>query len=217
VQTTYKRIKENDYAFPEGVEIPSCAKKLIRRILTSIPEQRPTLQEILEDEFFVNSYIPRSLPLSALSSAPTFSSSRMAQESSSRHPLADTTNTHTLAATGGKERKVEDVIAEAKAQIAMAAKPLPTLFSQLAVRPAHVITSPAEDIADVFHDMKKTKETSPEESAKENCENDVMADSMGTRKRLRSPFRNTGLTEKSPVKQRARRSNLSAFPSPLSC
>ena len=40
----------------------------------------------------------------------------------------------------------------------------------------------------------------------------MVADGMGTRKRLRSPFRNASIADKSPAKQRARRSHLSTPP-----
>lgn len=218
VQATYKRIKENDYAFPEGVEISHSAKSLIRKILTSIPEERPTLQEIMSDEFF-NSYIPHSLPVSALSTIPTFSSSRMAQDASGapRLPLNDRTNTLTSTVPGGKEKKkVEDVIAEAKAQIALATKPMSAHPLPIARAVAtHIVTSPAGDIADIFDTKKAKHAAQPEEFGIENREpgalpttDAMVADSMGTRKRLRSPFRNASIADKSPTKQRARRSHL---------
>jgi serine/threonine protein kinase len=215
VQTTYQRIKDNDYTFPEGVDIPHSAKSLIQRILTSIPEQRPTLQEIMEDDFFVASPVPRSLPLSALTTAPTFSSSyttairKTETAPSARYPLTDTTNTMSVAALA-RDKKVEVAIAEAKAQLALACKPVPAL-SQPAVRTA--THSPTEDLAAIFHDTKKAK---PAEDivSEENAVGSEFADAMlaastdpATRKRLRSPYRNTDIAlEKSPAKQRPRRS-----------
>ncbi len=43
VKKTYKRIKLNNYTFPEHVKVPSSAKDLISRILKSDPSERITL------------------------------------------------------------------------------------------------------------------------------------------------------------------------------
>lgn len=178
----------------------------------------------MNDEFF-NNHIPHSLPASALSTVPTFSSSRMAQDASGapRLPLNDRTNTLlTSTVPGGKEKKkVEDVIAEAKAQIALATKPVSAHPLPIARAVAtHIVTSPPGDIADIFDTKKAKHAAQPEEFGIENREpgalpttDAMVADSMGTRKRLRSPFRNASIADKSPAKQRARRSHLSTPPS----
>lgn len=52
VKKTYKRIKMNDYSFPEHSDVSDEAKDLISRILKSDPEERLKLNEILNHEFF---------------------------------------------------------------------------------------------------------------------------------------------------------------------
>ena len=52
VKSTYKLIKANTYSFPDRIHISDCAKSLIRRILRTEPELRPTIDELLQDEFF---------------------------------------------------------------------------------------------------------------------------------------------------------------------
>eukprot|EP00667_Euglena_gracilis_P013821 EG_transcript_14276 len=52
VKSTYKRIRENAYSFPESLAISSQARHLIRRILQAQPENRPSLADIEADPFF---------------------------------------------------------------------------------------------------------------------------------------------------------------------
>mmetsp|Transcript_109011 Transcript_109011/g.188733 ORF Transcript_109011/g.188733 Transcript_109011/m.188733 type:complete len:915 (-) Transcript_109011:2719-5463(-) len=52
VKTTYKKIKTVNYSFPETLHISSTARHLIRRILQSQPEHRPSLADIEADAFF---------------------------------------------------------------------------------------------------------------------------------------------------------------------
>jgi len=47
VKKTYKRIKLNNYVFPEHVSVSPLAKDLISRILKSNPEERPSLEEVI--------------------------------------------------------------------------------------------------------------------------------------------------------------------------
>eukprot|EP00808_Paulinella_micropora_P019064 g795.t1 len=62
VKSTYKRIQSNSYNFPPGVRLSRAARHLITRILSPVPEQRPSLAEIRNDEFFHQSPFPASLP-----------------------------------------------------------------------------------------------------------------------------------------------------------
>lgn len=52
VKCTYKRIRKNEYSFPEHVSISEEARSLISRILIPCPEARPTIEQIREDLFF---------------------------------------------------------------------------------------------------------------------------------------------------------------------
>mmetsp|Transcript_12033 Transcript_12033/g.33840 ORF Transcript_12033/g.33840 Transcript_12033/m.33840 type:complete len:934 (-) Transcript_12033:498-3299(-) len=52
VRSTYRRIRSNAYYFPEGVPLSDAATDLIRKILRTEPETRPTLAEMLHHPFF---------------------------------------------------------------------------------------------------------------------------------------------------------------------
>jgi serine/threonine protein kinase len=53
VKATYKRIKANDYCFPDAVPLSDDAKHLVRWALSPAPEHRPTLSQILSHPFVV--------------------------------------------------------------------------------------------------------------------------------------------------------------------
>ena len=66
VKTTYKRIKDNHYAFPlpshkQYKPVSAAAKSLIRRILCTDPSRRPTVKEMREDVFFSQSPVVEGL------------------------------------------------------------------------------------------------------------------------------------------------------------
>ncbi len=52
VKQTYKRIRENNYSFPENVTISDIARDLISKILVPDPLARPTIDQILDHDFF---------------------------------------------------------------------------------------------------------------------------------------------------------------------
>ena len=90
VKLTYRKIKANSYSFPDHVPTSRAARDLITRILHPNPDCRPTLAQIRSHEFFSKGTIPTSLPLSALTVAPKFSSSGSSKSSargSSTQPL----------------------------------------------------------------------------------------------------------------------------------
>ena len=53
IKSTYKLIRANSYSFPDRLEISDGAKRLTRRILQTRPELRPSIEEILQDEWFL--------------------------------------------------------------------------------------------------------------------------------------------------------------------
>lgn len=71
VKTTYKRIRMNNYSFPESVQISSPARDLIQRILNNDPARRPTIDEILQHPWLNSTQIPRLLPPSTLACPPS--------------------------------------------------------------------------------------------------------------------------------------------------
>ena len=73
VKATYKRILANEYSFPREVPISDAGKDIIRRMLQSRPQDRPSLCEIAGHPFFTESKIPRSLPSNATHVAPIWS------------------------------------------------------------------------------------------------------------------------------------------------
>ncbi|KAL4164359.1 hypothetical protein KRP22_004225 [Phytophthora ramorum] len=66
VKATYKRIRANQYDFPETVQVSKSAQSLIRGILRSDPGARPSLEQILKHPFLADELIPTSLPRTAL-------------------------------------------------------------------------------------------------------------------------------------------------------
>ncbi|KAF8679737.1 Serine threonine-protein kinase [Rhizoctonia solani] len=72
VKTIYKRIRDNQYEFPPERPISPDAQNLISAILTPIPEERPSLIEILEHPFFTQGIVPSHIPISAQDVAPSF-------------------------------------------------------------------------------------------------------------------------------------------------
>ena len=67
VKTTYIKIKKADFSFPITSKISLGAKNIIKKILILDPKKRPTLNNILSDEFFNQGIaIPKLLPLSTL-------------------------------------------------------------------------------------------------------------------------------------------------------
>ena len=52
VRSTYRRIRSNAYFFPEGTPISEEAVDLIRQVLRTEPDKRPTLDEMLDHPFF---------------------------------------------------------------------------------------------------------------------------------------------------------------------
>lgn len=72
VKKTYNLIKMNAYSFPDQVSVSPEAKSLITQILKSDPTRRPTLNEILQHEFFhLSNSIPKLLPVSTLAVPPS--------------------------------------------------------------------------------------------------------------------------------------------------
>ncbi|KAG2523484.1 hypothetical protein JM16_002255 [Phytophthora kernoviae] len=66
VKATYKRIRANQYDFPETAHVSRSAQSLVRGILRSDPGARPSLEQILKHPFLANEFIPTALPRTAL-------------------------------------------------------------------------------------------------------------------------------------------------------
>jgi len=71
ISITYQKIMQNEYSFPEGSSLSLEAEDLIRKLLHPEAQLRPSIEQILEHDFFQNKIIPSSLPLYALNIQPT--------------------------------------------------------------------------------------------------------------------------------------------------
>lgn len=73
-------------AFPFQ-HINPVAASLIQKMLQTDPSARPTIHELLNDEFFTSGYIPTRLPITCLTIPPRFSIAPSSLDPSSRKPL----------------------------------------------------------------------------------------------------------------------------------
>ncbi|XP_038618705.1 serine/threonine-protein kinase PLK1 [Tachyglossus aculeatus] len=85
LKETYIRIKKNEYSIPKHVN--PVAASLIQKMLRLDPSTRPTVVELLNDEFFTSGYIPARLPTTCLTIAPRFSIAPNSLDHSGRKPL----------------------------------------------------------------------------------------------------------------------------------
>ena len=69
----YRRIRDNEYEFPNDSSISIHVQELIQQILTPDPSKRPTLHEIVDHQFFTEGTVPSRLPSTAHDSVPDFS------------------------------------------------------------------------------------------------------------------------------------------------
>ena len=68
-----RRIRDNEYEFPNDSSISTHVQELIQQILTPDPSKRPTLHEIVDHLFFTEGTVPSHLPSTAHDSVPDFS------------------------------------------------------------------------------------------------------------------------------------------------
>jgi len=90
LKDTYSRIKRNEYHIPS--KIGPLARNLITKLLQSDPTKRPSVSEILKDDFMTMGYLPARLPTSVLSMAPRFDQKLNASLIARRAPLTDYNN-----------------------------------------------------------------------------------------------------------------------------
>ena len=74
VKARYKRIKLNQYSFPDGTSISQNAKDLIKNKLVTEPEIRLTLEEILVHDFLLNQELLPTILLTSTTIPISFSS-----------------------------------------------------------------------------------------------------------------------------------------------
>jgi len=76
LKETYSRIKKNEYVIPED-RVGNAASDLIIQILQGNPERRPKVNDIINHDFIKIGYIPRHLPVSALTMQPKLTEAQM--------------------------------------------------------------------------------------------------------------------------------------------
>lgn len=89
LKDTYTRIKKNEYHIPSRVG--PLAKALISKLLQHEPMKRPSVGEILKDDFMTLGYMPPRLPVSCLTMAPRFDT-QANQSLIARNPLKEVNN-----------------------------------------------------------------------------------------------------------------------------
>jgi len=82
LKDTYMRIRNNEYAIPARVS--RVASKLIQRLLSEEPGDRPSLQSVLNDDFFTRGYLPTSLPSVCCVAPPKFSNVKNKKKNTKR-------------------------------------------------------------------------------------------------------------------------------------
>ncbi|KAH9836053.1 kinase-like domain-containing protein [Rhodofomes roseus] len=73
VKAIYKRIRDNEYDFPEDRAVSPQVRELVQLILTPDPQQRPTLHEIVDHAWFTSGIVPGYIPATAHDGIPSFS------------------------------------------------------------------------------------------------------------------------------------------------
>ena len=68
----HKRMEKNEYHYHIPSRIGPLARNLIQRLLQYEPARRPSVGEILKDDFMTMGFLPSRLPVSCLTVAPTF-------------------------------------------------------------------------------------------------------------------------------------------------
>jgi polo-like kinase 1 len=72
LKSTYRRIRTNDYSFPEQICISREAKDLIIKILNLDPYKRPKIDDIMVHPFLsANGTVPKLMPVSFLACPPS--------------------------------------------------------------------------------------------------------------------------------------------------
>merc|ERR1719403_13417 len=87
LKDTYSRIKKNEYHIPS--RIGPLARNLIQRLLQHEPASRPSVDEILRDDFMTMGFLPTRLPVSCLTMAPRFDTKMNASLIARRTPLTE--------------------------------------------------------------------------------------------------------------------------------
>merc|ERR1719342_954685 len=103
LKDTYTKIKKNEYHIPSRVG--PLARNLIQRLLQHEPAKRPSVAEILKDDFMTMGYLPHRLPVSCLTMAPRFDTKANTSLIATRKPLTEVNSGTHLGTQGSLSRK----------------------------------------------------------------------------------------------------------------
>lgn len=74
VETIYQRIRDNDYSFPVHHPLSAEAQRFIADTLNADPNSRPSLDELMQYDFFTSGYFPSRIERESLTKAPIYRS-----------------------------------------------------------------------------------------------------------------------------------------------
>jgi len=103
LKDTYNRIKKNEYHIPSRVG--PLAKNLIQKLLQHEPNRRPSVAQILQDDFMTMGYLPPRLPVSCLTMAPRFDTKSDQSLIARRIPLVEVNHETGLPAPGMQRKE----------------------------------------------------------------------------------------------------------------
>lgn len=161
LKDTYARIKRTEYTIPKAVS--AVAGALIARMLRSEPLLRPSIAELLQDEFFTTGYLPARLPTTCLSMAPRFSLAPQPQPPPAFSAISAISGGVGVAGTAAMHRKPlleinkEDSGAPRKADEKKEALPAPSDVA------ADVVGSSDYYLTDLFSQLSRLLEAKPSE------------------------------------------------------
>jgi len=159
IESTYKKIKSNDYRFPSHVNISEDAKKIIQWMLSARPEARPTLSQIREHRF-MQGFTPTSLPRSALSRRPVFEDEPAvhAAKSLTRRPLG-TVNTNSPVRASRKDSHAKSAASAPRSSSLTAAASAEAKFAAAAADKRRQIKEESNAaIVEVYRALRRTLE-----------------------------------------------------------
>lgn len=123
IESTYRKIKTNDYKFPSHCNISDAARNLIKWTLSAKPEARPTLDEIENHDFMTQGFTPEALPQSSLLRAPSFDDdAEVVVLKPARKVLGSVTNSATHGSSSSSSKKTAPIASKAYAKPSRALK-----------------------------------------------------------------------------------------------
>lgn len=107
LKDTYMRIRNNEYAIPSRVS--RSAAKLIQKLLSERPEERPSLDTVCNDEFFTRGFFPKSLPSICCVAPPKFTNIKNRNSHNAKKYSARTMTDEQQQLLGGQPQNVTTV------------------------------------------------------------------------------------------------------------